>query len=74
MKRLLLAVLMFVIGLVCMALTGCSTFQGYPMQGGEKIIFHSQERATAYRQWSGNDLSNTGKVVTVTGTAGIKRW
>jgi outer membrane biogenesis lipoprotein LolB len=48
-------------------LTGC-TYTGYktPLQPGEKVVFHTQERANQFREVSGNDASNGGRFVEIT--------
>jgi len=48
-------------------LTGC-TYTGHktPLNPGEKIVFHTQERANKFREVSGNDASNGGRFVEIT--------
>lgn len=51
---------------MCLLLVaGCRTGLQTPMQPGEKVIFSTQERANEFRQVSGNDLTHTGRVVTI---------
>jgi hypothetical protein len=47
-------------------LCGCYTAQQYPLQPGELVTFRDQLRANEYRQLSGNDITRTGRVVTIT--------
>jgi hypothetical protein len=48
-------------------LMGCA-YRGTetPLQRGDKIIFGTEERATAFRTASGNDVGPTNRVVEIT--------